>query len=71
MRKARCQLRYKFVRYENNFDDAAFISDAEKLPLNLVYAIDDTKDDTGHIFNKFSQTLVEHIPLKQSRSPVR
>lgn len=57
MRKARCQLRYKFVRYENNFDDAAFISDAEKLPLNLAYAIDDTEDDTGHIFNKFLKLL--------------
>ena len=57
MRKARCQLRYKFVRYENNFDDAAFISDAEKLPLNLAYAIDDNEDDTGHIFNKFLKLL--------------
>ena len=27
----------KFVRYEINFDDVTFISNAEKLPWNLVY----------------------------------
>lgn len=57
MRKARCQLRYKFVRYENNFDDAAFISDAEKLPLNLVYAIDDTKVTLGIFLTNFLKLL--------------
>ena len=33
---------YKFVRYEKNVDDVAFVSDAEKLALNIVYAVDDS-----------------------------
>ena len=53
---------YKFVIYENNFDDTAFLSKTAKLPLNLVYAVDDLAEKV-HIFNKlFSQTLGLYFP---------
>ena len=65
MRKSRNELHYKFVRYEKNFDEAAYISDAEKLSMNLVYVVDNPEEKV-HIFNKlFSQTLEEYVPLKR------
>ena len=64
-RKPRNELRYKFVTYEKNFDEATYISDAEKLSMNLVYVVDNPEEKV-HIFNKlFSQTLEEYVPLKR------
>ena len=48
-----------------NFNNDAFISDVNKLPLNLVYVADDPEVKV-HIFVKlFSQTLEEHAALKR------
>lgn len=47
------------MRYKKNFDDAAFIPDAEKLPLhlNFVFAVDNHEEKV-HIFNQlFFQIL--------------
>ena len=66
MHETRYQTHYKYVRYKKDFDDVAFILDAEKLPqpLNFVFAVDDPEEKV-HIFNQsFTQTLEEHIPLK-------
>lgn len=50
------------MRYEKNFDDAAVISNPEKVPLNLVYTVHDT-EVKAHIFNNyFSQTFEESTP---------
>lgn len=62
LHKPRYKLSYKFVRYEKNFDDAAVISNPEKVPLNLVYTVHDT-EVKAHIFNNyFSQTFEESTP---------
>ena len=52
------------MRYENKFDDATFIFNAEKLPFNLAYAIDNPKEKVHVLNNFFSQALKEHVPLK-------
>ena len=52
-----------------NFDEAAYISNAEKLPLNIVYVVSNSKEKV-HIFNKlFSHILNIHL-LNASKSPV-
>ena len=52
-----------FVIFRNNFDDTAFLSKTAKLPLNLVYAVDDLVEKV-HIFNKLlPQTLGLYFPL--------
>ena len=57
--KTRYQTHDKIMRYKKNFDDAAFIPDAEKLPLhlNFVFAVDNHEEKV-HIFNQlFFQIL--------------
>ena len=55
----------KKKKKEKNFNNDAFISDVNKLPLNLVYVADDPEVKV-HVFVKlFSQTLEEHAPLKR------
>ena len=57
--KTRYQTHDKIMKYKKNFDDAAFIPDAEKLPLhlNFVFAVDNHEEKV-HIFNQlFFQIL--------------
>ena len=66
MRKPMYELRYKFVRYEKNFEEAVYIYDAEKLPLNILYAADKTGEKVKFSTNCFLKLLKRiTVPLKR------
>ena len=72
MRKPMYELRYRFVRYEKNVKEAVYIYDAEKLPLNILYAADKTGEKVKFSTNCFLKLLKRiKIPLKRIKVPLK
>ena len=60
-----------FVIFRNNFDDTAFLSKTAKLPLNLVYAVDDLAEKVHILTNCFLKLLDFTFPQPASNSPAQ
>ena len=59
--------RFKYIRREKDIDINAFKTDVERLPFNLVYAVE-CPDEKVDIFNKlFVSCLNEHAPLTKTK----
>ena len=67
IRKQRFVPRFKYIRRENNIDISAFKRDIERLPLNLVYAVE-CPEEKLNIFNELIVScLNEHAPLMNTK----
>ena len=67
IRKQRFAPRFKYIRREKDIDINAFKTDVERLPFNLVYAVE-CPDEKVDIFNKlFVSCLNEHAPLTKAK----
>ena len=49
--------RYKFIRNEKHFSEAAFVEDFSQLPLEVVYALEDSNDQISVLNNLICQCL--------------
>ena len=67
IKKERYEQRYKYIRSQKDIDINSYVSDFQQLPLNLVYAFDET-DDQVTILNKLILDCIEkHAPIKRVR----
>ena len=71
--KERFELRYKYIRIEENLNVNNYISDFKLLPTNLVYAFDELDDQIDVLNNLINQNTSDHAPTKKvkfTRPPV-
>ncbi|XP_028409262.1 uncharacterized protein LOC114531856 [Dendronephthya gigantea] len=59
--------RYKYLRDERNYTEAAFVEDFKNIPMSIVYSVDDP-DGKLELFNTmFSNCLERHVPMKRAK----
>ena len=61
----RFQPRYKYIRDERNFDEAAFIEDVKGLPMSAVYGVDDPEEQLEMFNTMLLDCLNSHAPLRR------
>ena len=65
IKKPKFETRYKWIRNEKEFNIKSYISDFEKLPLSIIYSMDDPEDQI-HLLNTLIVSCInEHAPLRR------
>ena len=67
VKKERYEQRYKYIRSEKDIDINSYVSDFRELPLNLVYAFDEPKDQVTILNKLVLDCIEEHAPIKRVR----
>jgi exonuclease III len=67
IRVERFRPRYKYIRYEKQFDQEAFLKDFSTLPLSLIYSTNDPNDQLDMLNKLFNECLERHAPLRKEK----
>ena len=65
VRVTRFQPRHKFIRDERTFNETAFLEDFKRLPLSIIYGVDDPEEKLQLFNTMFTDCLERHAPLKR------
>ena len=59
--------RFKYIRDERGYDEQPYIGDFSSLPLTIIDAVDDPKENLDILHDLILQCIERHAPLKRTK----